>query len=62
MIDARFQQSKFRVAFAIVNEKASDTKFPENMTYFSKVNLLDTTSRIRSFGFSVELVAVKIEA
>lgn len=61
-IDARFQQSKFRVAFAIVNEKASDTKFPENMTYFSKVNLLDTTSRIRSFGFSVELVAVKIEA
>lgn len=60
-IDLKFQQSKYRVVFAIIHLKASEPEFPSNMTYFSKVNLLDTASRIRSFGFMVDLVPIKIE-
>jgi uncharacterized protein (TIGR04141 family) len=61
-IDPKFQQLKFRVVFAIIHDKANNSDFPKNMTYFSKVNFLDTASRIRSFGFRVEIVPVKIES
>jgi uncharacterized protein (TIGR04141 family) len=50
----------YAVVFAIAHPNCSNTDFPRNMTYFSKVNLLDNASKILQAGYRIMLVPIKV--
>ncbi len=50
----------YTVVFAIVHPNCSNQDFPKNMTYFSKVNLLDNASKILQAGYRIMLAPVRV--
>jgi uncharacterized protein (TIGR04141 family) len=49
-----------RVVFAIADNKALDKNFPDNLTFFSKINLMQTVSDLNNYGYIVVLAPTKV--
>lgn len=46
------------IIFGIADSKASHENFPNNLSYFAKLNLMQTTTRLQSLGYSVSLAPI----
>jgi len=54
-------KKKSKVVFAIADEKATDPTFPNNLSFFSKLSLVNTASDLRSMDYEVLLTAVSLK-
>ncbi|MFA5146800.1 MAG: DUF6119 family protein [Candidatus Omnitrophota bacterium] len=50
-----------RVVYAIADNKTQDASFPRNLTFFSKVNLMQTVSRLEILGYDVILASIRVD-
>ncbi len=49
---------EYSIIFAIVHKKTQEKHFPQNMSYFSKVNLIDVVEKMSQSGYNVKLAPV----
>lgn len=52
------KNNDYSVIFAIVHPKTQEKDFPQNMTYFSKVNLIEVVEKINQSGYNMMLAPV----
>lgn len=51
---------KANLVFGIADNKASEANFPQNMTYFAKLNLYNAVSTLKLLNFDVSLAPIQI--
>lgn len=48
------------IVFGIADAKTSDSNFPNNLSYFAKLNLVQTATRLQSLGYVVSLAPIRL--
>lgn len=51
---------KARVTFAVAHENISVADFPNNLSFFAKLNLVTTSNSITAFGYDVALATINV--
>ena len=59
LFDGKFKPNS-KIVFAIAHEKATDADFPNNLSFFAKLNLLQVIEKLRTLQYQVEIAPIKL--